>query len=262
MHADGGSDALPFDVETVSGTHRGIAHPPLRGFVPDSRFGVWFLNTRTWSDRVLKVALRDLRRMMERPDACYPVVLDVGCGHGRSLPLLMDAFRPERLIGVDRERNVLVNARSRAARIGQQVSLIHGDCSALPLRDGSVNLIFCHQTFHHLVDQERSLREFYRVLRPSGLLLFAESTRAYIESWMIRWLFRHPMHAQRSADEYLMMLRAHGFVVARDSVSYPYLWWSRADLGAAERLLRIAAPPVGRREETLLNVVAIKGDVG
>src|SRR6202034_4015622 len=169
------------------------------GFVPETRFGVWFLNTRTWSDRVLRVAIADPRRLMQHKEASYPVVLDVGCGHGRSLPLLMDAFRPECLIGVDRENRVLGNARPRAAAIGASVTLIQGDCSWLPLRDGSVDLVFCHQTFHHIVDQERSLREFYRVLRPSGLLLFAESTRAYIESWMIRWLFRHPMHSQRSA---------------------------------------------------------------
>ena len=57
-----------------------------------------------------------------------------------------------------------------------------------------MDLIFCHQTFHHLVEQERALAEFYRVLKPGGYLLFAESTEAYIDTWVIRWLFRHPMH--------------------------------------------------------------------
>ena len=230
------------------------------GFVPETRFGVWFLNTQTWSDRVLKVAIADLRRLMQHKEARYPVVLDVGCGHGRSLPLLMDAFRPECLIGVDRENRVLNNARPRASAIGASVALIQGDCSRLPLRDGSVDLVFCHQTFHHLVDQERALREFHRVLRPFGVLLFAESTRVYIESWIIRLLFRHPMHVQRSADEYLAMLRECGFMVASDAVSYPYLWWSRSDLGGVERVLRIPPPRPGAREETLLNAVAIKAD--
>jgi ubiquinone/menaquinone biosynthesis C-methylase UbiE len=233
--------------------------PPRGEFVAESRFGVWFLNTQTWADRVLKVALDDLRRLMVHPDAQYPVVLDVGCGHGRSLPLLMDAFRPQRLIGLDRERKVLANALPCAARIGR-ATLIQGDCSRIPLRDGSVDLIFCHQTFHHLVDQEQCLREFHRILRPSGLLLFAESTRVYIESWIIRLLFRHPMHAQRSAGEYLALLRTSGFAVAPDAVSYPYLWWSRTDLGGAERLLRIPPPRFSRREETLLNAVAIKAE--
>jgi ubiquinone/menaquinone biosynthesis C-methylase UbiE len=226
--------------------------------VQDSHFGVWFLNTQTWSDRVLKVAIADLRRLMKHPDANYPVVLDVGCGHGRSLPLLMDAFRSEWLIGVDREKHVLANALPRAAKLRQPATLIRSDCSWLPLRDGSVDLIFCHQTFHHLVDQVRALREFHRVLRPCALLLFAESTRAYIESWLIRLLFRHPMHVQQTADKYLAMLRACGFIVEPCAVSYPYLWWSRPDLGGAERLLGIPPPEPEHREETLLNVVAVK----
>ena len=251
MRADGADSGFSLDGRT----------PPLRrGFVPETRIGRWFLDTQTWSDRVLKVALDDLRRLMAYPDSQYPVVLDVGCGHGRSLPLLMDAFRPERLIGIDFERKVLANAQPRAARLGQAVTLVQGDCARLPLRDGSVDLIFCHQTFHHLVDQAGALQEFHRVLRPSGVLLFAESTRAYIESWIIRLLFRHPMHAQRTAGEYLAMLRGAGFAVAPGAISCPYLWWSRSDLGGVERLLRIQPPRPGEREETLLNLVAVKAD--
>jgi ubiquinone/menaquinone biosynthesis C-methylase UbiE len=260
MRAEAVPPVLVGDRETGPGRQHPTPPPPIREFVPETRFGLWFLNTQTWSDRVLKVAIADLRRLMRHPDASYPVVLDVGCGHGRSLPLLMEAFRPEWLIGVDREEGVLINAVSRAAAIGPSVTLLRGDCSWLPLRDGSVDLVFCHQTFHHLVDQERALQEFHRVLRPGGVLLFAESTRAYIESWIIRLLFRHPMHVQRSAGEYLAMLRACGFVVAPGAVSYPYLWWSRADLGGAERVLRIHPPEQGHREETLLNAVAVKAD--
>jgi len=74
------------------------------GFVPETRFGRWFLDTQTWSDRVLKVAIDDLRRLMPDPAAAFPVVLDVGCGHGRSLSLLMAAFRPGRLIGLRSSR--------------------------------------------------------------------------------------------------------------------------------------------------------------
>lgn len=230
-----------------------------RAFVPESRFGRWFLDWQIWTDHVLKVAIADLRRMMPHTDAAYPVVLDVGCGHGRSLPLLMEAFRPQHLVGVDREPLVLANAARRAKAIGGAVTLIRGDCSWLPLRDGSVDLVFCHQTFHHLVDQTRALQEFHRVLRPGGVLLFAESTRFYIESWIIRLLFRHPMEVQRSADEYLAMIRAGGFTVGPEAVSLPYLWWSRADLGALE-WFGVPLRPAGQRDETLLNAVGQRND--
>jgi ubiquinone/menaquinone biosynthesis C-methylase UbiE len=100
------------------------------------------------------------------------------------------------------------------------------------------------------------LREFHRVLKPGGLLLFAESTKAYIESWIIRLLFRHPREVQRTAPEYLTMIRDAGFLVDLNAISYPYLWWSRSDLGLAERVLGMAPP--AEREETLINAVLMR----
>ena len=47
----------------------------------------------------------------------------------------------------------------------------------------------------------------------------AESTRRYIHSWIIRALFRHPMEVQRTAEEYLAMVRKAGFVVPESSIS-------------------------------------------
>ncbi|MEP6898071.1 MAG: SAM-dependent methyltransferase, partial [Rhodanobacter sp.] len=92
-----------------------------------------------------------------------------------------------------------------------------------------------------------------------GLLLFAESTKAYIDSWVIRWFFRHPMQVQKSADGYLQMLRVQGFQFDESHVSLPYLWWSRArDFGLLERWGLRRPPPPGLREETLINVAARK----
>jgi ubiquinone/menaquinone biosynthesis C-methylase UbiE len=139
---------------------------------------------------------------------------------------------------------------------GQEAEIVRASSAALPLADASVDLLFCHQTFHHLVDQDAAIAEFFRVLKPGGTLLFAESTRRYIHSWIIRLLFRHPMEVQKTAAQYLALVRAAGFAVPDAQVSFPFLWWSREDLGLMERVLRVK-PPQGR-EETLINLVATK----
>jgi ubiquinone/menaquinone biosynthesis C-methylase UbiE len=224
-------------------------------FVPETRIGFWFLGTRTWTDHVIRVALKDLVRLIPERRPSYPVVLDVGCGQGKSFRPLIEHFGPQRLIGVDAEEKCLERARREASRESTAIELQRGDAAALGLPEASVDLVFCHQTFHHLVRQEMALCEFHRVLKPGGVLLFAESTRAYIHSWIIRLLFRHPMHLQRSAEEYMAMVRQQGFRFEERNVSLPYLWWSRPDLGAVEWFG--FGVPAGR-EETLVNLAAVK----
>ena len=224
-------------------------------FVPETRFGFWFLGTKIWVQYVLTVALNDFERLIPDRQVSYPAILDVGCGQGNSFRLLHDTFLPQRLIGVDIDERSLQHARAQITRDHLQVELFQSDGAVLELPDASVSMLFCHQTFHHLVRQQEALNEFYRVLQPGGLLLFAESTRAYVYSWIIRLLFRHPMEVQRSAEEYLAMIRKQGFEFGSENVSFPYLWWSRPDIGMAECL---GFPVPQKREETLVNVVARK----
>ncbi|MFC4764787.1 class I SAM-dependent methyltransferase [Dyella koreensis] len=228
-------------------------------YVPETRLGFQFLRTHTWQHHVLRVAINDLKRLIGEPLPQGGVLLDVGCGQGRSFRLLRDAFRPDRMIGLDADPHSLALARDEAQREGIEAELVTGDCARIELPDASVDIVFCHQTFHHLVEQERALAEFWRVLKPGGLLLFAESTKAYIDTWVIRWFFRHPMEVQKSADEYLAMLRGQGFAFEHRHVSLPYLWWSRSsDFGLLERWGLRTPPPPGQREETLVNVAARK----
>ncbi|MBJ2348321.1 MULTISPECIES: class I SAM-dependent methyltransferase [Pseudomonas] len=228
-------------------------------YVEETRFGFWFLRSHTWQHHVLRVAINDLRGLFSAAPPSNPVLLDAGCGQGKSFQYLRQAFAPQRLIGVDADPQSLDLSAEEAARQGMAVELIGSDCATLAVPDASVDLLFCHQTFHHLVEQEKALAEFYRVLKPGGYLMFAESTEAYIDTWVIRWLFRHPMHVQKSAAQYLAMIRDQGFQFEDRNVSYPYLWWSRAkDFGLLERWGLRRPKPFGEREETLVNVVARK----
>ena len=228
-------------------------------FVPESFFGFWFLGTRTWEHEVIRYSLKDLAGLISEPRESFPVVLDAGCGQGKAFQLLQENFRPQRLIGLDAETKGLRRACKFAARRGLRAELLKGDCAAIPLPDASVDLVFCHQTFHHLVHQQRALAEFYRVLKPGGVLLFAESTREYINTWFIWFLFRHPRESQHSAREYLDMIRRAGFMFGTGNVLFPYLWWSRTTVKGVLELLRLRrTPPPGERKETLVYMVGTK----
>ena len=142
-------------------------------FVPETRFGFWFLGTGIWTTRVVRVALKDLERLIPERRASYAVILDAGCGQGKSFRPLIEHFAPQRLIGVDADAESLHLAAAESAKEHTPIELRHGDVADLALPDASVDLVFCHQTFHHLIRQEETLAQFHRVLKPGGLLLFS-----------------------------------------------------------------------------------------
>jgi SAM-dependent methyltransferase len=224
-------------------------------FIEETRFGNWFIQSGTWRDSVLCRALDDLQRLMPAGVTRYPRILDVGCGYGHSFDELARRFAPERILGLDADPHLTERAGGAAARCSRDVRLHAANAARMDLPEASFDLLFCHQTFHHIVEQESAMAEFFRVLKPGGVLLFAESTRRYIHSLPIRLLFRHPMEVQRTAQEYTAMIRSAGFDLPDEKISLPYWWWSRPDIGLFELM---GFPVPVRREETLINAVAIK----
>lgn len=227
--------------------------PPVE-FVPDSRFGSWFLGTKVWREFVIRRAVRDVRRLLPLGKR-FPVILDVGCGHGGAFAYLAERFSPERIIGLDADVRARLWAAAAVKATPCQTEIVIAGASATGLAASSVDMVFCHQTFHHIVDQEGAAREFMRVLKPGGCLLFAESTKAYIDTWLIRWLFRHPMHVQKTVEEYVALIRDAGFSLPDAHVSLPYMWWSYPNLRVLEAV-GVTLP--GSRARTIVNAVALK----
>jgi ubiquinone/menaquinone biosynthesis C-methylase UbiE len=228
-------------------------------FVEETSFGNWFISSNTWKIRVLRIALNDLERLFpEGVSKQRDIILDVGCGFGISFNELVRRFQPSKIVALDADPNLFSRAGKAAKACSVPVELVDGNAARMPFDDNSFDLVYCHQAFHHIVEQEAAMTEFYRVLKPGGVLLFAESTKRYIHSYLIRYLFSHPMATQKTASEYLDVIRSVGFSVTDSQISYPFLWWSREDLGLLEKL---GFKPKQEREETLVNLVAIKHEI-
>ena len=223
-----------------------------------SKFGDWFLNTDTWLVHVLKRALDDLQTLLpqDKPHQ-FPNILDIGSGFGHSLIELDERFSPNNIISLDVDPEVVNKAANNANICHANIEFLINNAADIELADNSVDMVFCHQTFHHIIDQDSAIQEIYSVLKPGGCLLFAESCRRYIHSLVIKTLFRHPMHVQKTDMEYLQLLKQTGFIVEEDQISRPFLWWSREDLGIWETLTGKVEDPESR-EETLINAVLYK----
>jgi SAM-dependent methyltransferase len=209
---------------------------PPQLWTPDTRFGAWFQNTSVWRRYVIALALDEFEQLLGGALPQGPVLLDAGCGAGSAFQEIAARFRPARILAVDIDRRQLAHARRAAEQCGCPVELQRADLRRLDLRSESIDLVLCHQVLHHVSEQEAVLAELFRVLRPGGLLLVAESCRAFVRSLPVRLLFRHPRGAQRSAEGYRALLRASGFAFERDATSTPDPFWAHGDFGLRERL--------------------------
>ncbi len=97
--------------------------------------------------------------------------LDLGCGTGRSLPLLPPGVST---VGVDPCAENLLVARRRAPG----VPLVRASGEALPFRDGAFQTVLTSLVLCSVPDPRKGLGEIRRVLAPGGELRSMDHVRA------------------------------------------------------------------------------------
>ena len=98
-------------------------------------------------------------------------LLDIGTGTGRMIELL--GPRARSVCGIDRSPDMLRLARAKLDE-ALQAELLQGDFNALPLADGSMDMVVCHQVLHYAQAPERVIAEAARVLAPEGCLMIVD----------------------------------------------------------------------------------------
>lgn len=174
------------------------------------------------------------------------VVLDVACGAGHAAESV--APRVRQVVGIDLTRALLELGAQRLTESGVcNVSFQEGDAEALPLVDGSFDLVFCRGSMHHFADPKRAIDEMVRVCRPGGRLVLVDLVPPDAE---VRVAFDHvhrlldPSHLRSFLAEELATLlpggvdalSCAGSLSIRLPVSVAIT--ERSDAEAVERLLR------------------------
>jgi len=129
--------------------------------------------------------------------------LDVGCGTGRLLAFLHDAWPGLRLTGLDLSPPYLAEARRLIGRTAR-VKLIEAAAEKLPFDDASVDLAVSSFLMHELPPDIRiaALKEMARVLKPDGLVVIVDSMQKGDQpAWDgLLDLFPHYFHEPYYAD--------------------------------------------------------------
>ena len=103
-------------------------------------------------------------------------VLEIGVGTGFNL-----RYYPEAVTAItitDPLDGMLARAKKKAATEGKEVTATRGSAEALPYEDGSFDTVVGSLVLCSVDDQDRSLAEIRRVLRPGGRYLFMEHVRS------------------------------------------------------------------------------------
>ncbi len=99
--------------------------------------------------------------------------LEVGAGTGYfSLHMLM-AGAVDEVVCTDISVGMIEALRANADRLDLEVTTEICDAEALPFEDQSFDLVLGHAVLHHIPDLSQAFDEFFRVLRPNGVVVFA-----------------------------------------------------------------------------------------
>jgi ubiquinone/menaquinone biosynthesis C-methylase UbiE len=139
----------------------------------DSKWGIDFGDLG--GDQVL----RKVRKVLGANPGPYAHSLEIGSGTGYFTLNLLRAGVIEEATCSDISPGMLAALSANAERLGLEVHTQPADAEYLPFPDESFDLVLGHAILHHIPDLPRAWREFARVLKPGGTVLFAGEPSRY-----------------------------------------------------------------------------------
>ncbi len=100
-------------------------------------------------------------------------VLEIGMGPGFNLPFY-DTGNVYKLWGLEPVREMSVNVEEQAAQCGLDFEYICSSAESMPIETNSIDSVVLTFTLCSVNEMSASFSEIRRVLKPAGLLLFAE----------------------------------------------------------------------------------------
>ena len=114
-------------------------------------------------------------------------ILEIGIGSGLNLPFYGASV--EKLYGLDPSEELLSMARKKARNVPFAVEFLNQSGTEIPLDGRCVDTVVTTWTLCTIPDPIKALQEMKRVLKPEGVLIFAEhglAPEATVQRWQRR----------------------------------------------------------------------------
>lgn len=147
-------------------------------------------------------------------------VLDLGAGTGIA-SRAFSKMGARQVLALEPDPSPVIGqgAIARACEDVAGVNVVSGYGESLPIRDGTLDLVYARQVLHHARDLPALVRECARVLRPGGTFLASREHVVDDDAQRAEFLEAHPIHRLAGGENafslpaYLSALRGAGFQV-------------------------------------------------
>lgn len=152
-------------------------------------------------------------------------VLEIGCGRGMGVDILFELFGPSYIEAFDFDPDQIRLAEKRLlSRYKDKVKIYEASATQIPSPNHSFDAVFDFGTLHHIPDNQSTLNEVARVLKPRGRFFFQEPLSSITRNPSFRFLFGDLTEAQFTWKELTEKLAKSGLVVVENSCSVKSFW--------------------------------------
>jgi ubiquinone/menaquinone biosynthesis C-methylase UbiE len=142
-------------------------------------------------------------------------VLDLGCGSGWATRILARLVsdgptKSGQVVGLDVADEMVRQARAASTEF-ENVMYVWGSAEQVPWEENFFDKVLSVESFYYYADQDRALKELFRVMAPKGRLFIL--INLYRDNpYSLQWVDKLKVPVQvRSAVEYVELLRRHAF---------------------------------------------------
>lgn len=137
-------------------------------------------------------------------------IIDIACGTGDMILNWLKFSKDSMIIGIDPSINMLKIAKEK---LPDKVKLIQGEAKDIAIDDERANILSIAYGLRNVVEIDKSLSEFHRVLRDDGILVILEFTRKDNENLLDKMASFYTRH----------ILPIIGGLISRNYKAYKYL---------------------------------------
>jgi ubiquinone/menaquinone biosynthesis C-methylase UbiE len=155
--------------------------------------------------------------------------LEMGCGRGVGVEIILDLFGAERVDAFDLDPRMIDRARRRLRTRREQVRLWTGSATSIPADDGTYDAVFDFGIIHHVPSWRDVLAEVRRVLRAGGRFYAEEVFGNFITRRPVKKLLKHPDQDRFEHEEFCFALAEEGLELIASSQLWGAGGWFIAD---------------------------------